>query len=409
MKNYRQYILCSLLLSGAVIILNSCFTNINDMGTYGYDKSFLDANGIGTVELMDRSGRSKVLVSPSLQGRVMTSSADGNDGFSFGWINYKFVEAGRQNPQFNPFGGEERFWIGPEGGLNSWYFKEGAEQIYSNWVVPGAIDTMQYDVVFRERGEISFRAGFCLSNASGRRFSMGVRRTVRMLEKEEAGKILGTDIPEDVNFVAYTSENELKNNDGFAWTKETGMPSIWLLGCFNPTPTTVVFIPYNKDFDGKKVNDEYFGKIPSDRICMDDGILYFRIDGRYRSKLGLPQGSAKDVCGSYDYEKGVLTIIKYTIPDGEAEYVNGQWGDQSNPFGGDVINAYNDGPTEDGIVMGPFYEMETSSPAAALEPGETLLHVQNTMHFQGRKSDLEGIARKVFGVELGEISGIFGK
>ena len=43
-------------------------------------------------------------------------------------------------------------------------------------------------------------------------------------------------------------------------------------------------------------------------------------------------------------------------------YVNGQWGPQEDPFAGDVINSYNDGPVEDGSIMGPFYEIETSSP-----------------------------------------------
>ena len=57
---------------------------------------------------------------------------------------------------------------------------------------------------------------------------------------------------------------------------------------------------------------------------------------------------------------------KYVAPAEDALYVNSQWGDQDDPFDGDVINSYNDGPTEDGTIMGPFYEIEASSPAAAL-------------------------------------------
>ena len=73
---------------------------------------------------------------PAYQGRVMTSTAGGDDGMSFGWINHSFIESGKQDPQINVYGGEERFWLGPEGGPYSIYFKAGAEQVFENWMVP---------------------------------------------------------------------------------------------------------------------------------------------------------------------------------------------------------------------------------------------------------------------------------
>ena len=39
--------------------------------------------------------------------------------------------------------------------------------------------------------------------------------------------------------------------------------------------------------------------------------------------------------------------------------------------------------------LGPFYELETSSPAAALPPGQHLRHVHRTFHLQGRPADLD--------------------
>jgi len=53
--------------------------------------------------------------------------------------------------------------------------------------------------------------------------------------------------------------------------------------------------------------------------------------------------------------------------------------------------------------MGPFYEIETSSPAAALKPGETLTHVHTTMHFKAKFEVLNIIAHKTLGVDLSEI------
>ena len=102
-----------------------------------------------------------------------------------------------------------------------------------------------------------------------------------------------------------------------------------------------------------------------------------------------------------------MNILKFNIPEGDADYVNGQWGDQEDPFCGDVINSYNDGPTETGYVQGPFYEIETSSPGAALAPGQSLTHTQYTIHIEGDENDLAQIAKAVFGADLNEISKAF--
>jgi hypothetical protein len=77
------------------------------------------------------------------------------------------------------------------------------------------------------------------------------------------------------------------------------------------------------------------------------------------------------------------------------------WEQQKEPYGGDVINSYNDGPTEPGKTsLGGFYEIESSSPAAALAPGEKLTHAHLTFHFTGPREALDTVARKVLGVSL---------
>jgi hypothetical protein len=77
------------------------------------------------------------------------------------------------------------------------------------------------------------------------------------------------------------------------------------------------------------------------------------------------------------------------------------WEIQEDPFAGDVVNSYNDGPPAPGAKpMGPFYELETSSPAAALAPGASLTHVHRTFHLEGEAADLDAVARRVLGVPL---------
>ena len=111
------------------------------MGTYGSDLDFLKSNRLNVVELVSADGMARVSLVPEFQGRVMTSAASGLQGQSFGWISRKAIAAGFANPQFNPFGGEERFWLGPEGGPFSWFFRPGEEQVFANWDVPAVIDS----------------------------------------------------------------------------------------------------------------------------------------------------------------------------------------------------------------------------------------------------------------------------
>ncbi len=43
--------------------------------------------------------------------------------------------------------GEERLWLGPEGGQFSIYFKKGDPFVYDNWQVPDWLDTAPFDVI----------------------------------------------------------------------------------------------------------------------------------------------------------------------------------------------------------------------------------------------------------------------
>lgn len=375
-------------------------TNMQTIGTYGYDLDFLKSNKIEIVELADSSAQSKVLIVPAYQGRVMTSTCEGNNGRSFGWINHKLIESGVKKPNFNPVGGEERFWLGPEGGPFSLYFKEGKEQVFENWKVPDQIDNESFDILSQNASQVVFFKEMILENASGFQFNIEVKRTISMLPVDSIEQILETQLGTSLKYVAYQTENTITNNGEQEWTKNTGLPSIWLLSMFTPSEATTVFIPYIDSAEGPIVNDEYFGKVPADRLKMTDGIIYFNVDGKYRSKIGVPYRRAMDFCGSYDHQNNVLTLLYYNRPSTEKSYVNGQWGLQDDPYSGDVINSYNDGPVDDGSIMGPFYELETSSPGAELMPNESLIHRQTVLHIQGNKLELDQLLQKVLGIKL---------
>jgi hypothetical protein len=172
------------------------------------------------------------------------------------------------------------------------------------------------------------------------------------------------------------------------------MPSIWIVGQFAPSPQTTMIIPV-RHAPGAEVNDAYFGKIPADRLRVTDRAIYFRGDGLARGKIGIPPEMTVPVCGTLDRENGVLTIIRFSFDEARSTYVNAMWEHQADPFRGDVINAYNDGPLADGSTMGPFWELETSSPAAALAPGGTIAHTHTTIHLRGPLDALEPLAARL--------------
>ena len=206
-------------------VMNAMVPPRGDAATFGDDVAFLQKY-TDLVVLRDQAGAARVAVAPAWQGRVMTSTAGGEGGASFGWINRELIAASKLQPHINVFGGEDRFWLGPEGGQFSIFFAPGAK----------------------------------------------------------------------------------------------------------------------------------------------------------------------------------FELVQFTKPAGVTDYVNSLWKLQDKPYGGDAANSYNDGPPAPGAKpLGPFYELESSSPAAALAPGQSLTHVHRTLHLSGAEKDLDVVARAALGVSLDEM------
>lgn len=370
------------------------------------DVAFLEKH-TGVVVLSDKDDVARVAVSPDLQGRVMTSTAGGPDGLSFGWINRELLSSKVNNPHINAFGGEDRFWLGPEGGQFSVFFNPGVPFDLEHWFTPPPFNEEAFEVVSKAPDRITFRKAMRLVNYSGTAFDVEVDRTVGVLGAADLAA-LGITVPPGVRAVAFRSDNRITNTGANPWVKDTGLLSVWILGMFNPSPETTIAIPFRPGSEeelGPIVNDAYFGKVPAVRLIVGNGVLFFSGDGTWRSKIGIPPRRALPFAGSYDAAAGVLTIVHLTIPEGAADYVNSMWRIQEDPYAGDVVNSYNDGPASPGAKpLGPFYELESSSPAAALAPGHSLSHSHTTIHFQGDEQALDALARRVLGVGIREIA-----
>lgn len=404
-------------MAGAALCLFSGCASMSGSGQFADDVAFMKKHM--PIVLLEQ-GDAVVAVAPDYQGRVMTSTYDRKAGPSFGWINRPVIEKGLLSDQEKKgtleehiyiFGGEERFWLGPEGGQYALFFKPGTKFEFSDWTTPSVIDTEAFELVEQTEASAIFKHSTELINYSGAEFKVGIERTVKLLGKRDASELLGIELGEGLRMVGYETDNRITNTGSNAWKPETGLLSIWMLGMYNPSPETTVVIPFKKGGEkmlGPKVNDTYFGKVPPEYLRVERQKLFFRGDGTRRGKIGISPQRTKGIAGSYDAAGQVLNIVTYNVQDAPHGFVNSMWELQEQPYAGDVINSYNDGSPEPGKPpLGPFYELETSSPAAALKPGETMRHVQRTFHIQGSEEQLDPLARQLLGARLDVIKSAF--
>jgi hypothetical protein len=369
--------------------------------TFAEDVAFLQRHA--PIRVLVAPSGARVAVSAPYQGRVMTSAVEA-DGATLGWINRAFIAAGKTGTAFDNYGGEDRFWLGPEGGQYGLYFPPGKPFVFSEWRTPAALQEGAWEVKEADDDHVVFVRPMTLTNYAGTRFALEVERRIRPLPDTEVAPRLGIDLTaakaRGAKWVAFETVNRITNRGPEPWTRDRGLLSIWILAMYAPSPDAHVLVPFETAGAGPIVNDAYFGKVPADRLAVreKEGHLVFKCDGRHRSKIGLGPARAREVLGSYSASTRLLTLIHYDKPKGARDYVNSMWETQKEPYAGDVVNSYNDGPLGPGLPSLGFYELETSSPAATLRPGESLVHTHRTFHFVGDCPALDPIATSVLGV-----------
>jgi hypothetical protein len=363
-----------------------------EKGSFGYDLNFLSSRD-SLIVLKDIDAQ--IIVSPGFQGKVFTSTAQGNKGKSFGWINYDIFDK-KPDPHMNAYGGENRLWLGPEGNKFSLFFEPGKTMEFENWKTPKAFDLDPWRLVSANEKEVSMQQVATLINYQGIELEVGINRTVRLLNRNEIAAHLNIDLTDSDAIVGYTTINEITNTGNREWTGKTGAPCIWILDMFTPAPGTTIVIPYKEQGDGKVVTSDYFGEISPERLTVSGGLILFTADGKSRGKIGVSPKRAKTIAGSYNEQDGVLTVVTFDV-DSAAIYLNQEWNANKDPFSGDAVNAYNDGPLADGSQMGPFYELESVSPAAFLAPGGKMIHHHSVFHITGDKARVKSLYEILFG------------
>ena len=260
---------------------------------FGDDLDFLQRH-TETVVLSDPGSAARVAICPALQGRVATSTTGDLAGPSFGWLNRELIGSGKRVPHMNVYGGEDRFWLGPEGGQFALFFARGAPQELAHWQTPAPIDAEPFALIDRAQDRALLTKTMRLANASGTVFDLEVEREVRVHPAPWIWAEASAPPSRRVAAVGFETRNRVTNRGADPWRRETGLISIWIAGTFAPSPSTIIVLPRLLPPDGDLgpvVKDRYFGRVAPDRLLVKELAVYFRGDGQHRAKIGIPPGT----------------------------------------------------------------------------------------------------------------------
>ncbi len=357
----------------SAVLMSSCSSVlVEDSPSFLEDAGFLAQHADGQLVI---SGTGGYVFAPALQGRVMISTLDLSEP-SLGFLNHDEVAEPTADAAFANYGGEDRFWIGPEGSEFSFFFDPGAPMDRDVWRVPADLNNGAFHPTTSAN---RMERRMTLHNASGGKFHIRVERAIETPSDKEVEAIVGK-LPDGARWTAFRSVNTVHNAGNDAWTRATGLPCIWILGMFRPGSDALAILPFRTDAvdpdQGPAVRADYFGELDSKRFRIEHGFALFRVDSEFVSKVGILRNRAKNVMAAYNPETRVLTVVQFTPVVADAPYVSEQWVTDVDPYYGDVVNSYNHGGPEQ------FYELESSSPALALAPGESYTHVSTTCHFR---------------------------
>jgi hypothetical protein len=369
--------------------------------SYRDDAEFLSAR---TRCYEFESGSGRFVVAPELQGRVMTAATD-EDGPSLGFVNRDAVARPEPASAFANYGGAERFWIGPESGPYALFFDAGAAHERELWRVPPGLNAGAFRVVGHDEKRLLMERELELRNVAGGEFRMRVTREVDVPFPAEVRAACGGEALAG-NWTAFRSRTTVTNVGPRAWTREQGLPCIWVLGMFRPGPRAWAIASFRTaaaDPDGgPAVRSDYFGAVPPERFRLGSNFAVFAADAAEVGKIGVLRNRAVDRIASWDPDARMFTLVTFSPLDRNAPYLSEHWGTTlPDPYYGDVVNAYNHGGPE------PFFELETSSPALALASGASHTHVAMTIHARlDDDATLARVLRGALGVDPAEFAAL---
>jgi hypothetical protein len=369
-------------------------------------RTLLKSAGRDAYVLTGRNPKCKALVCPDLAGRVMGTTTGGENGIFGGFIDEQAFLEGMKDFWDN-WGGEERYWIGPEGGQFGLMFKDRCE-CFAHYNVHEGFNRTPYKVVeVSPKGtSITMRCRMRLKNKIGTRFHVEVTRRITFLDDCPFTNGCG----EAVSFVGFQSESSLRNIGERPFTRESGALTQWHIGQFPVGEHIIGIVPFRTaDRTSPPVREDYFkdfclgGAMPANRYSLLNNCALFKADGRVRTKIGQNCSRATGRLGSYNLESNELIMLDYDFYP-QFDYAASYWYEQPQPYDGDVISFSAEGPDQPDGPIGRCYELEALSPALFLAPGESFTWRTRTLHLTGRAATSASICQRFLGPNIGQLA-----
>ena len=377
------------------ITISACNNSeVYPISTFGEDLEVINSV---TSPVILKDGERQIVVSSKFQGRIFTSTSQGLGGTSYGWFNKNILLSDSVFVNRSKIGGEGRIWFGPDQGPNTIFFKINEKTGEKLHAAPKDLDTLPFNILAQSSESVTLGSRLQIKNLQGFHFNIEVERKIELLKENYVSNFLSNSFSNKLSYVAYKTDTKMTNIGKENWSKESGLISLWDLGCYHPTPKTTVIIPLKGNPENATV---YFTEIDSTRIVIRDNFLFYKADANYLNKIGTLPENTLPYFGSYSPELNSLTIVKFSFNSLDKEYVNAHPVHVKNQYTGDVINVFNDGKWGEVGPFGPFYELETSSPAKELKVGESLSHFQEVYHFNASKKELNKITEQILGISL---------
>ncbi|MDR2642993.1 MAG: hypothetical protein LBC74_09385 [Planctomycetaceae bacterium] len=295
------------------------------------------------IELCNQLG-GRIAICPDWHGRVMTSSCDGLDGYSFGLVNVPAIDNNENKNKnddfseevtgsFDMYGGEDQFTLSPD---------NGAFSLYHNQVVKPQFISDSKLFVLSDNGfsegkfitdteppdpEIRMRRSVGFSNKIGTQFNFEISRVVRLLELEEIGEIFGQSVAvsleqTDTSYVAFQTSNTIVNR-GASVMRELGLVSIKIRNMLNTEIDSVAVVPFRTGREielGPSFGADFFDLAPHSQLRQLPQAVLIRADCRYHCQVGIPRNRAIPFLGSVDFRSGNLTLVSFNLPESAWEY-----------------------------------------------------------------------------------------
>lgn len=352
-----------------------------------------------TITLKNRT--SAILIVPSYEARVMTSTTNSDSSFSNGYLDYDFIKSNSIKKGGNAYGGEDRLWLGPLGSKYTLFY-DGKDIKGENWFIPKAIDAEPYEQLSLTGTSVHFRKNTNLKNNIGTIFNISIDRKIKIFSKSEIENQLHINLPLTISSVGFQSKNIITNL-GDDWVEKEGIIAPWVLGMFKGNKKSVTVFPIKNAQDKNIDIRKYLNSFSEERMKIKDSALFFKTDGLFRSKIGVPKQHAKSIIGNYDAKNSILTIVTFSFNHHD-NFLSSVEKEIDKLYDGDVVNSYNNSGKESSPT---FFELESAASGKILKSGKTNTHIHNTFHFEGDETALSSLSKQLLGCNLNIIKSRF--